>query len=56
MSKENFIKPKKYTAPIPIAPGETLKEFIDELEITHKEFSIRLGISEKHLSQLINGS
>lgn len=49
-------KPKDYVSPIPIAPGETIKEFLNELEMSQKEFAARLGVSEKHVSQIINGS
>lgn len=49
-------KPKDYVSPIPIAPGETIKEFLNELGMSQKEFAARLGVSDKHVSQIINGN
>jgi len=43
-----------YVSPIAIHPGEHLKELIEALEITHTEFSERLGISEKSLDEIVN--
>ena len=40
---------------IAIPPGVTIKEQLDDRGITQKEFAIRMGISEKHTSKLING-
>lgn len=40
---------------IAIPPGATIREQIIDREMTQKELSQRLGISEKHLSRLING-
>ena len=40
---------------IAIPPGMTIKEQLDDRGITQKEFAIRMGISEKHTSKLING-
>jgi len=39
---------------IAIPPGETLKEVINQQGYTQKEFALRLGLSEKHVSNLIN--
>ncbi|WP_297639233.1 HigA family addiction module antitoxin [uncultured Clostridium sp.] len=38
-----------------IAPGETIKENMEYLGLNQKKLAIRLGITEKHLSGLING-
>ena len=38
-----------------IPPGETIKEALEIREITQKEFSKRMGMTEKHISKLING-
>ena len=38
-----------------IHPGETLAEVLEDREMTQKELSIRTGISEKHISTVING-
>lgn len=40
---------------VAIAPGWTIQNEIINLDMTQREFAERLGISEKHLSQLING-
>ena len=36
-------------------PGFTIKEQLEDREMTQKEFAIRMGLSEKHVSRLING-
>ncbi len=36
-------------------PGATIKEQLEDRNMSQKEFAARLGISEKHLSKLING-
>lgn len=36
-------------------PGETLKDLLEERGWTQRELATRLGYSEKHISQLING-
>ena len=38
-----------------IAPGVTIKEQIESRGLSQKEFAVRLGLSEKHISRLING-
>ena len=40
---------------VAIPPGETIKEALEIRNITQKEFSKRMGMSEKHISKLING-
>lgn len=40
---------------IAIPPGVTIKEQIVERKMNQKEFSARMGMSEKHISRLING-
>lgn len=44
-----------FTPNIAIAPWRTIQNEIINLEMTQREFAERLWISEKHLSQLING-
>lgn len=44
-----------FTPDVAIAPGRTIQNEIVNLEMTQREFAERLWISEKHLSQLING-
>ena len=38
-----------------IPPGETIKEQLDERNLTQKELARLTGLSEKHVSRLING-
>jgi len=38
-----------------VMPGETLLEFIEERGMTQSELAIRLSLSEKHISEIING-
>lgn len=38
-----------------IHPGETLAEVLEDREMTQKELAIRTGMSEKHISTVING-
>lgn len=40
---------------IAIPPGETIKEMLVSRGMTQKEFAARMGMSEKHISRLING-
>ena len=40
---------------IAIPPGETIKEQLDTRVMNQKDFASRMGLSEKHISQLING-
>lgn len=40
---------------IAIAPGATIKEQLEDLGMTQKEFAVRMDMSEKHISKLING-
>lgn len=40
---------------IAIPPGATIKEQLETRGITQKEFALRMGLSEKHISELING-
>lgn len=55
MNNNTKVKPKEYIAPVAIPPGETLKEIINEMDMSQKELAARLGISEKHLTQVISG-
>ena len=36
-------------------PGYYISEIIEEMELTQEEFSKRLGITPKHLSEIVNG-
>lgn len=40
---------------IAIPPGETIKEQLEDREMSQKEFAARMKLSEKHISKLING-
>lgn len=41
---------------IAIAPGETIRENMDFLEMNQKELAARLDITPKHLSNILNGN
>lgn len=43
----------KHTLAVP--PGETIREQLDSRGMSQKEFSLRMGMTEKHISRLING-
>ena len=40
---------------IAIPPGATIREQLENRGMSQKEFALRMGISEKHISHLING-
>lgn len=40
---------------IAIPPGETIKEQLIDKDMNQKEFAVRMDMSEKHISRLING-
>lgn len=40
---------------IAVPPGATIKEQLEYRKMTQKEFACRLGMSEKHVSNIING-
>ncbi len=42
-------------APIPVPPGETLKEQLEIIGMKQKDLAIRLDMSDKHVNQIING-
>lgn len=44
-----------YNPDTAIHPGDSLKEELDFLHITQTELAKRTGLSEKHISQIING-
>lgn len=46
---------KKYTVPIAIHPGETLKEWMEENKMTGAEFALRSGKPPKTISWILNG-
>jgi addiction module HigA family antidote len=45
----------RWTPDVPVAPGETIREILDDRGITQTDFAVRLGKSEKFVSQLVNG-
>ena len=47
-----MVRSRSYIA---IPPGETIKEMLEDRGITQKEFAARIGMSEKHVSKLMNG-
>ena len=38
-----------------IHPGETLAEVLEDREMSQKELAIRTGMTEKHVSTIVNG-
>ncbi len=51
-----MVKQKRHTShDLLIHPGETLAEIIEERGYSQKELAIRTGVSEKHISSVING-
>lgn len=38
-----------------IPPGATIEEILECRNITQKEFALRMGLTEKYISKLING-
>lgn len=44
-----------YSPNFTVHPGRTLEENIDFFKMSQAELSLRTGISEKHISQIING-
>ena len=38
-----------------IHPGETLKEVLEEKQMSQEELAIRTGFSPKHVSEVVNG-
>lgn len=40
---------------LPIAPGETIREILEDRGILQADFAVRLGRTEKFVSQLVNG-
>ncbi|MFA7057799.1 MAG: HigA family addiction module antitoxin [Candidatus Cloacimonadales bacterium] len=42
-------------AAIPIPPGETLKEYLVNWNISQKELAMRLNLSHKHVNEIIKG-
>ena len=47
-----MLSSKTYVA---IPPGETIKELLENKKMSQKEFALRMDMSEKHISRLING-
>ena len=47
-----MIRSRTYIA---VPPGATIKEQLEDRGISQKEFAVRMDMSEKHISRLING-
>lgn len=43
------------TTVIAVPPGESIREQLENRGLSQKEFALRMGMSEKHISKLING-
>lgn len=39
-----------------VPTGRIIKEYLDEYNISQKELSVRIGMSEKHISNVLNGN
>lgn len=46
---------KKYMCDIAIAPGESLKELLEEEGLTQAELAERMGRPKKTINEIING-
>ena len=46
---------RSWAPDVPVSPGETIREILEERAISQVDFATRLGRSEKFVSQLING-
>lgn len=46
----------KYQAGMAVPPGETLKEVLEENNMTQKELAARLGVTPKHVNKIVNGT
>lgn len=44
-----------YIPDIAIPPGDTIKDMLDAEEMSQKELALRINMSEKHLSHILNG-
>ena len=47
-----MVKSRTYIA---TPPGATIKEQLEDRDMSQKEFAIRMDLSEKHVSKLIHG-
>ena len=47
---------KRTNSAIPVPPGETLKEVLNNLDMSIKELSIRTGYSSGFINQVLDGS
>jgi HTH-type transcriptional regulator/antitoxin HigA len=45
----------QYNPNFVVHPGETLEETLADFNISQKDLSLRIGITEKHISNIING-
>lgn len=45
----------RFVPDIPVAPGETIREILEDRGTPQSDFALRLGKTEKFVSQLING-
>jgi len=49
------LKNKGYISPIAVHPGETVREALDASGMSQVDLSLRLNLSEKTISQILNG-
>lgn len=46
---------KRYNLPVAIHVGELIREWLDENNMSNKEFALRTGKPEKTISNILNG-
>lgn len=46
---------ESFTPDWSVHPGETLRELLDELGWTQKDLAEMCGVSQKHVSEIVNG-
>lgn len=51
-----MVNKRTFNPGIAIAPGETLKEVLDDREMSQKELADRMGVTPKHINKIIKGT
>ncbi|MFH0882014.1 MAG: HigA family addiction module antitoxin [bacterium] len=51
----NRVIPKRYEAPIAISPGFTIREMLDDLNMTQSDLALRMGRPEQAISEIAQG-
>ena len=50
-----MVKEKKYFADVAVPPGKTINDFLKANNMTQTELAKRMGMSKKHINQLVKG-